>query len=226
VAGPLLISLLLAQATYMRLAAERARAFNLAGASEAWAAAASMGCAEADIAAHFVKGLIAAREAYRSGGSRASLEPVTQAVAALEARGANTPGTAEVARFVLLAASAAAQSERDQMSLLLEHALHLETIQFEAGQGGTPGVTAHEAAGDLFLQVHRYDDARRYYQRAAERLGISPRIRVGMARAAMRLNDRSAACAEYRGLLTWWGERADPPVEIQEARDITSRVCL
>ena len=232
-AGPLLISLLLAQANCAgesaasaRLGTERAQTFNLAGASEAWAAAASMGCAEADVAAHFMKGLLAAREAYRSGGSSESLEPVKQAIAALEARGANAPGIGEVARFVLLAASAAAQSERDTMTLLLEHAIQLEAIQMEAGQGGAPGVTAHEAAGDLFLQVHRYDDARRYYLRAADRLGMTPRIRVGLARAATRLNERPAACEQYRGLLTWWGDRADPPIEVQEARDITSRVCL
>jgi tetratricopeptide (TPR) repeat protein len=233
VVGPLLISLLLAQATcagesatYSRLAADRARAFDLAGASDAWVAAAARGCAEADVAAHFVKGLIAAREAYKSGGSPESLEPVKQAIAALEARGAKGPGIGEVARFILLAASAAAQSERDEMTLLLEHAIQLETIQFEAGQGGAPGVTAHEVAGDLLLQVHRYDEARRYYQRAVDRLGITPRIHVGLARAALRLNDRSAACEAYRGLLTWWGQRTDPPVEVQEAREITSRVCL
>ena len=222
----LLIPLLLAQpalcsgtaASHASIAATRAQAFDLAGASESWATAAAAGCREADVAAHFLRGLAAAREAYKQGGSPESLEPVKQAMAALDARGAGLPGIPQVARFVLLAAMAAAQSERGEMSVMLEHAVQLESIQLEARQGGTPGVTAHEAAGDLFLQVHRYEEARSAYLRAASRVGTTPRVRLGLARTAARLEDAAGACGEYRGLLAWWGGRADPPAEVQEAR--------
>jgi hypothetical protein len=222
----LLIPLLLAQsapcsgaaASHASVAAARAEAFDLAGASESWAAAAAAGCREGEAAAHFLRGLVAARDAYSQGGSAASLEPVKQAVAALEARGAMLPGIPQVERFLLLAAMAAAQSERDEMSVLLEHAIHLESIQLEARQGGAPGVTAHEAAGDLFLQVHRYQEARSAYLRAASRVGTTPRVRLGLARTAARLKDVAGACGEYRGLVAWWGGRGDPPPEIEEAR--------
>ena len=222
----LLVSLLAAQgpsctgeaARFTALARARAELFNLAAASDAWFTAAGMGCAEADVAAHYLRGLVAARAAYAAGGSAESLEPVKQALAALEARGATMRGTAEVARYVLEAASAAAQSERDQLALLIDHALQLERVQLEAGQGGAPGVTAHEAAGDLFLQVHRYEDARRYYERAAAQLGSTPRTRIGLARTAIRLKDTGAACEQYRGLVTWWGNRGEAPAEVIEAR--------
>lgn len=195
--GSLLISLLLAQITpgpskplgegactgeagkSVRLAESRAEALNLKGASDAWSAAAATGCSEAEIPAHYLRGLMAAREAYAAGGSPESLEPVKQAIAALEKRGGNAPGLAEVAKYVLLAASSAAQSHRDEMALLLEHAIQLETIQLEAKQR-LPGATAHEVAGDLYLQVHRFDEARQAYARAAARLGTTPRIRAGL----------------------------------------------
>lgn len=230
----LLIWLLAAQAPsctgeavrYVTLARARAELFNLQGASDAWFTAAGFGCAEADVAGHYLRGLVAARAAYAAGGSAVSLEPVKQAVAALEARGGRARGIAEVARYVLEAAAAAAQSERDQLTLVIEHAMQLERIQLEAGQGGAPGVTAHEAAGDLFLQVHRYEDARRYYERAATQLGPTPRTRLGLARTAIRLEDTAAACGHYRGLVTWWGNRAEPPAEVAEARAFIAKgVC-
>jgi hypothetical protein len=221
----LLVALTLAQdvscsgeaAMHAMAASARAEAFDLAGATDAYVTAADLGCADADAAAHYLRGLIAAREAYRQGGSAESLEPVKKAAAVLEARAAARPGRAEIARVVLLAAAAASQSERDEMALLIEHAVSLEALQLAAGQPGAPGVTAHEVGGDLWLQVHRYDEARQFYRRAAERLGATPRIRLGLARTAARLKDTVAACAEYRALVMW-GSRADDTPEIVEAR--------
>src|SRR5688572_11703521 len=188
-------------ARHVATAMARAEALDLIGASNAFFTAGGMGCGEADVAAHFLRGLLAARDAYRFGGSPESLEPVTQAIAALETRGAKERGVPEVWRFLLQAAAAAAQSERDEMTLLLDHAIQLEVVQIEAGQRRIPGVTAHELAGDLFLQVHRYEEARRAYTRAAGRLGVTPRVRLGYARTAARLKELPGACLEYRALL-------------------------
>lgn len=210
-------------ARHVATANARAEALNLSGASDAFFTAAAIGCADADVAAHFIRGLLAAREAYRFGGSPESLEPVKQAIVGLETRGAKDRGIPEVWRFLLQAAAAAAQSERDEMALLLEHAIQLEVIQLEAGERRIPGVTAHELAGDLFLQVHRYDDARRAYARAAARLGVTPRVRLGYARTAARLKEIPGACLEYRALLSWWGARAEAPPEIVEARAFVGR---
>ncbi|MNC86496.1 hypothetical protein D3C83_21640 [compost metagenome] len=128
-----------------------------------------------------------------------------------------------MARAVLLAAAAAAQSERDEMALLLEHALRLEAVQVEAGEQPLPVATAHDVAGDLWLQVHRYEDARRAYDAALARVGARPRIFLGLARSAARLNDVPAACGYYGRLLAWWDTRREEPAEIAEARQFVAR---
>ena len=139
--------------------------------------------AQPDVAAHYQAGLAAAEEAYRLGGSDESLAPVHEAIAALGRMSASQPGPAEIARLVLVAAAAAAQSEREEMGAFLTHAVEMELLQRAAGQPGAPLVSALEAAGDLWLRVHRYDDAKRAYERAAEVLGMTPRIKAGLARA-------------------------------------------
>ena len=156
-------------AALVAAAAERAAVFDLRGARAALAADLSR-CAETAVPYWYLRGLIAAREAYRYGGSPESLEPVKLAMAQLASRAAETRA-AEIARVVLMAASAAAQSEREEMGLLLEHATNLERQQRSAGLPGAPIVTAQEVAGDLWLQVHRFEDARRAYLGAAEQVG-------------------------------------------------------
>jgi tetratricopeptide (TPR) repeat protein len=204
-------------AARMTAAAERFDAFDYGRAAEMYAAAAAVGCEGADVTAEYLRGLIAARAAYAKGGSPESLEPVRQAVGRLAARGATFPGPPEIARFVLMAAAAASQSERDEMALMIDQAIRLESLQLAAGQPGAPVITAHEVAGDLWLQVHRYEEAQRAYALAAERIGRTPRVTLGLARAASRLKDVAAACREYRALLDRWGTRDEAPAEIGEA---------
>ena len=50
---------------------------------------------------------------------------------------------------------------------------------------GAPIVSAYEVAGDLWLQVHRFDDARRAYVTAAEQVGSTRRVTLGLARTAV-----------------------------------------
>ena len=73
---------------------------------------------------------------------------------------------------MLQAAAAAAQSEREEMRLYLDTAIRMETLQRAAGLAGAPIIAAAETAGDLWLQVHRYDEARRAYDEASERVWI------------------------------------------------------
>lgn len=68
------------------------------------------------------------------------------------------------------------------MGAYLAQATDMEVLQLEAGQPGAPGISALEAAGDLWLLVYRYDDARAAYERAARYLGMTPRIQAGFAR--------------------------------------------
>ena len=153
--------------------------FDLAGAAKILASAGQRGDLFAQLAAVYVRGLIDAHEASRQGGSPDSLTPVRQAIAWLEIVANGRPGSAEIARLMLQAAAAAAQSEREEMRLYLDTAIRMETLQRAAGMAGAPIIAAAETAGDLWLQVHRYDEARRAYEEAAERVGSSLRILAG-----------------------------------------------
>lgn len=203
---------------YIASALERGEEFNLAAAAEIYFAGSGQLCVEAELAGHYLRGLLAARAAYKDGGSEASLAPTRLAIAAIDARAVEAPAFAAMARAVLLAAAAAAQSERDEMALHLEHAVRLEAVQVEAGQDPLPVATAHDVAGDLWLQVHRYEEARRAYERALERIGPGPRTLIGLARSLARTANVPAACGYYRRLLDWWDTRRDQPAEIAEAR--------
>lgn len=78
-------------------------------------------------------------------------------------------------------------------------------------------ISAHEA-GDLWLQVHRYDDARRAYTRAAERGGVTPRSTLGLGRLAVRIDALATACSQYRALVAAWKVSGPEPSELSEAR--------
>ena len=140
-------------------------------------------CTAAEIEAVYLPGWDAAQASARVGGSPESLAPVRDAIAMLEQMAGGAHGPAEIARYVLAAAADAAQDERDEMGLFLEHAVTLERVQLDARQPGAPSITAHEAAGDLWLRVHRYEDAKRAYERAKAVIGSTPRIESGLARA-------------------------------------------
>lgn len=212
-------------------AAVRAAEFDLAGAVELLEEASARGDRDARVAALYLRGVLQAGEAYRDGGAVEALAPVRDAIASLEAIAQGRPGPAEIARLTLHAAAAAAQSERDEMTLYLAGALQMESIQRMAGLPGAPLVSAAEIAGDLWLQVHRYADAHRAYLEAAARVGSTLRVLSGLARAARRLDDAAGACAGYRRLLDAWSGRpgrsagagdaregARVPVEIADAR--------
>jgi hypothetical protein len=202
-----------AASTAARLAAEMA----VVAVAEQYERAAALGCVDAEVPGVYARAWLTSREASRRGGDPESVAPVRAAVERLAARAASGPGVAEIARLVLLASIAAAQSEREEMALYLAQALRLEQLQLMAGEPAAPVIAAHEAAGELWLQVHRYEDARRAFTLAAERLGTTPRVTLGLARASARLEDSQTACGEYRNLTAWWGNRAESP-EIAEAR--------
>jgi hypothetical protein len=196
-------------------AGRRARAFDVPGAVLRLEAAPA-DCETTRVALLYLRGLQAARDAYRTGGDEQSLKPVMAAIDELTTLAKSNP-RADLLRVTLMAAAAAAQSERDDMSLLLDQARSLELKLVFASGAAAPGVTAHEAAGDLWLQVHRFESARAAYLEAMELTGSSPRISLGLARVAVQLRDGAAACTAYRALVGQWSAAAAPP-EIVEAR--------
>lgn len=205
-------------AALVTAATDRSAAFDLAGAALRLQSAVMAGCADAEMPSIYLRGWMAAREAYRTGGAVESLVPVRNAIQLLRARAQGSADPGQIAAFVLEAAVAASQSERDDLSLLIEHAVQLENVRLSAGLPGLPIVTAHEAAGDLWLQVYRYDEARRAYARAAEKIGVTPRITLGLARVAARVDARATACTQYRALMAAWKGTGSEPSEISEAR--------
>jgi hypothetical protein len=204
-----------------KTAQQHAEAFDLVGARNLLASAAK-GCDEALVGATYLTGWIAARAAYAAGGSPESLAPVREAIERLTAGGSPD---AKIASFVLQAAAAAAQSERDELALMIGYAVELEERNVIARLPALPLITAHEAAGELWLQVHRYDDARRAYTKAAERIGVTPRITLGFARLAVRIDALATACTQYRSLVTSWKERDSEPPELAEARTFLASSC-
>jgi hypothetical protein len=202
-------------------ARERASRFDLPGASLGLAFDLS-GCTDTTVAYWYVRGVLAAREAYRYGGSPESLEPVRAAISQLAPRVSETK-VAEIATLLLRAASSAAQSERDEMGLLLEHAIELERQQRAAGLPGAPVISAQELAGDLWLQVHRFEDARRTYLDASQQGSPTRRVTLGLARTLSRLGDLPASCDQYRALVMAWPPRGGEPPELTEARTFLKR---
>jgi tetratricopeptide (TPR) repeat protein len=201
-------------------ASVQAAEFDLQGASARLDADVLRECETARVATLYARGLLWAQDAFRQGGPSEALAPVRQAIAALDSISRGRPGSAAVARLVLQAAAAAAQSELDEMRLYLESAIQMESLQRAAGQPGAPLVSADEIAGDLWLQVHRYEDARRAYSEARERVGVTARVLAGTGQAAQRLGDVTTACAAFRRLLELWGARQASPSQIAEARMI------
>jgi hypothetical protein len=112
----------------------------------------------------------------------------------------------------------AAQHERAEMSLFIDEMLRMESLQLEARQPALPVLSAHEAAGRFWLQLHLYEEARRAFEVAGDRIGQTPHVMLGAARAAAGRRDLPAACEQYRRLVAWWNDRAASPPEITEAR--------
>ena len=172
--------------------------FNSSSAERELVTAGRGGC-DVELVLIYLRGLTAAKAAYASGGDESSLAPVRAAIAAVGERAA-LGETAEIVGFVLRAAMAAAQSERDEMAALLAQALQVERNRGARGLAGAPLISAHEIAGELWLQVHRYDEAAAAYRIGRGFAGDSPRTTVGLARSLARQNQIGDACPEYRRL--------------------------
>lgn len=177
-----------------------------------------------DLVRAYLEGLRAAEAAYAKGGSPESLAPVRAAIARLRDGAAGRPRWAGVAATVLEAAAAAAQSEREEMAIHLAEASEREAEMLARGEGPVPLVAAQEAAGDLWLRVHRFDDARTAYEAAASRVGRTPRVQLGLARVAARTAD-PAACRLYAQVVTLdpGGRGAPLPAWLTEARAYGAR---
>ncbi len=141
------------------------------------------------------EGWRAARALAPIGAPRDRLGPVNQSLQRLDTLIANV--SARYADAAIRAAIAAAQEEREEMAVFLEHARALSVQMALIGAPARWPLPIDELEGELWFEVDRFTEARDAYQRAIKTTA-SPRAWLGLARANARLNDGLAACAAYK----------------------------
>ena len=149
--------------------------------------------AERDVQRVAMAGWTAARELAPKGGAVELLGPVNVRLRELDAMPNTTARYAEVA---IRAAVSAAQEERDEMGLFLDHARGLSTQMALAGAAPQWPLPIDELEGELWFEVDRFTEAKDAYERATKGSG-SPNAWIGLARVNDRLGDRIGACAAY-----------------------------
>jgi hypothetical protein len=152
---------------------------------------------------------LAAAHSSQSSQRRPSIDLATMMLASLdrEAGHAGRRSIVEIERLSVQAAIAAAQEEREEMALVLAHAIDLERDLVHDRMPALP-VPVRELAGDLWLEVDREHDARREYTASLAAFPGRARSLLGLARASARAGDAALATDAYRTLLAWW-VRAD-----------------
>jgi hypothetical protein len=140
-----------------------------------------------------MEGWTAARAIAPKGGAVELLGPVNLRLRELD----TLPGSAaRYAEVAIRAAVSAAQEERDEMALLLEHARGLSDLMAVTDAPPQWPLPIDELAGELWFEVDRFTEARDAYARAT-RLKPTPNGWVGLARASDRLGDVVTACRAY-----------------------------
>lgn len=158
----------------------------------------------------YVRGVLTAWWAW-PGGTRAHLDAAQQAADELERLAASegTLSRSAVRRSTVLAAMAGAQEERDELALLLGHARHLDDQLAGMGAAGDVVLPLAEVAGDLWLRLHRFDDAERYYREAIDQFPQRTRAWVGLARAAREAGRSVEARQAATRVLALWRDSED-----------------
>jgi hypothetical protein len=148
---------------------------------------------ERDVQRAAMAGWMAARALAPKGGAVELLGPVNERLRELDAMPNTTARYAEVA---IRAAVSAAQEERDEMGLFLDHARGLSEQLALAGVTAQWPLAIDELEGELWFEVDRFPEAKAAYERATKRTG-SPNAWIGLARANDKLGDLIGACAAY-----------------------------
>jgi len=148
---------------------------------------------EQDVQRVALAGWTSARALAPKGGAVNLLGPVNLRLRELD----KFPNmSARYAEIAIRAAISAAQEERDEMALLLEHARSLSdqiAVGAEPPQWPLP---IDELEGELWFEVDRFSEARDAYRRATD-LKPTPNAWIGLARSSDRLGDLVTACRAY-----------------------------
>jgi tetratricopeptide (TPR) repeat protein len=178
-------------------------------------------CPALELARLAVDGWFTAREAARGGGAPELLAPVRLVLEQIKAlAGTKNAGSAvfdlqvEYAEITIRAAMAAAQDERPEMQLLLDHAGDLvQRLEQRSTRPVWPR-TYNLVVGELWFEVDRFEEARAAYARAVQ-ADASAAALVGLARAEARLGLMEQACATYKR-----AKDVSPALRALAARDL------
>jgi hypothetical protein len=157
-------------------------------------------CRTLTVAAWSARGWLAAQDARRRGGTPEALAEVRQVLTTIEPLGGPS-SLAAYAVAVLRAASAAAQDERDELALWLEHARGIAEPLEAAGAAPQWPLPIERAEGELWIAVHDYELAETAFTRALATRD-SPAAWRGLARARAGRNRLVPACEAYRRMLS------------------------
>jgi hypothetical protein len=139
-----------------------------------------------------------ARKLAAAGGAVELLGPVKRALEELELlKDGDLSLEVEYAQTAIRAAVAASQDERPEMELLLTHARDLSERMADRDRRAQWPRPFNLLAGELWLEVDRYEEARRAFERAVKADG-SAEAWAGLARAQARLGNTAEACNAYR----------------------------
>lgn len=143
-------------------------------------------------------GWVEARRLATSGGAVESQGSARTSLEELERlKGGPIDLEVEYAQIALRAAMAAAQDERSELELLLTHARDLAERLLGRGRKAMWPRPFNLLAGELWLEVDRYEEARAAFERAVKSDGGAVAL-VGLARALARLGLHDEACQTYR----------------------------
>ena len=123
-----------------------------------------------------------------------------------------TSPAARYAETAIRAAVSAAQEERDEMALLLEHARSLSDQMSGSREPAQWPLPIDELEGELWFEVDRFVESRDAYARATK-LKPTPNGWIGLARASARLDDIATACRAYANANTT--QNLPPSVELE-----------
>jgi tetratricopeptide (TPR) repeat protein len=167
--------------------------------------------AEQDIQRIAMDGWLTARALAPKGGAVNLLGPVNLQLRELD----KFPNfSARYAETAIRAAVSAAQEEREEMALLLQHARGLSD---QMAIGATPPqwpLPIDELEGELWFEVDRFAEARDAFAKATS-LKPTPNAWIGLARANDRLGDTAAACRAYKTAAST--QKLPPSVELEIA---------
>ena len=142
------------------------------------------------------------------GGAAELLGPVNVRLRELDQLG-GTP--ARYAEAAIRAAVSAAQEERDEMALQLEHARSLSDLMALTGPPPESPLPIDELEGELWFEVDRFTESRDAYLRATK-LKPTPNAWIGLARASDKLGDTASACRAYASAAS---QNLPPSVELE-----------